>query len=40
VIDCIDVAWWLIWGWFVYIKTNTSDDNVQETEWTSGVAYD
>ena len=40
IIDTFDVVWWLIWGWFVYIKTNSSDDNVREYNYSSGVAYD
>jgi hypothetical protein len=38
--QCVGVLWWVIWGHFVYIKTNTSDDNVQEWAWESGTAYD
>jgi hypothetical protein len=40
IIDCVDVLWWLVWGWFVYIKTNTSDDNVREWNWTDGQTFD
>ena len=40
IIQTVDVVWWFIWGWFVYIKTNTSDDNLREVSWTTGVAFD
>lgn len=40
IIHCVDVLWWVIWGHFVYIKTNTSDDNVREWAWESGTTYD
>lgn len=25
---CLDTLWWLLWGWFIYIETNTSDSTM------------
>jgi len=34
----VGVVWWLVWGWFVYIKTNVQDVTMSVTNWTSGTA--
>jgi len=33
----VGVVWWIVWGWFVYIPTNSSDTTMQSINWTSGT---
>merc|ERR1711957_790309 len=36
-----DVVWHFLWAYFIYVKTNTSDDNVREYgDGSAGVGYD
>jgi len=25
---CVDTLWWMLWGWFIYIKTNATDSTM------------
>ena len=36
--SCVGVVWWMVWGMFLYIRTNDADATMSVNNWTSGLA--